>query len=169
MNRKIVEFYLLVRSRFLGLSADKRQLLMLLLLGLSLFLYCLLIWYPLYNAIQDLKEETAKKEKLLVWVNKTAVELSLLNLKAIKNLKPENTSLLTLIDQEAKKNTWGSYAIEMKQLDNKHIEVSFNAIIFDDVINGLEDIWKKYNIKVVSFSAHRTKSENLVQVSFILE
>jgi len=165
----MIKPYLILKGKFQALPRTKKQLFLLMAVGLGIFLYFLLLEYPLSKAIEDLKSENANKQKLLLWVRKTAKEIKGLKKNELKIKEIESDSLLTLIDQEAKKPFWKAYAVEMKKMDNKQVEISFKAVVFNDLIGGLQEISEKYKIEVVKISIHRTKNENWVNATVLLK
>ena len=169
MRSRLMNQYDILRSRLMALSIEKRFMVISIFLCVILSLYFLLIAYPLARVIDNLKENNLQEQKLIAWASQASNEITFLKKISSQHKTIENQSLLTLIDHESKSNSWASYRFDMKELDDHQVQVTFNAIIFDDLIMGLEKIWHNYNIKVEKISIQRVKNSNLVTALIMLK
>lgn len=168
-----MNYLLLIYNKFntwlLTHSSNERQYIFIVIIIIISILYIALIWYPIHQKINSMKEKLASDQMLIIWMNSTGVELIQLRNMASNAKDSHKTSLLALLDQEAKLNPWGAFVTEMKLIENNHVETVFHEIHFDELMSGLEQLWKKYNIQVVKISVQREEAKNSVQSTVVFQ
>jgi type II secretory pathway component PulM len=138
-------------------------------LGIAIVLFLILSLVTVSNKIDTLKDKIIQQQKLLVWMVQAGADINKLRHTSVPSNATKQTSLLTVVEQESKINTWNKYHMEMKQGENDQVEISFARINFDDFIQGLEQLWEKDRIQIGKTSVQRIEATNTVQVTLSLQ
>jgi type II secretory pathway component PulM len=134
--------------------------------------FCLIFYFLMMSRNVTLREKIAEEQHNISWMMRASdkiIQLKQTTLPLqIKKTTVKTVSLLALINQEAKKNIWGSYISDLKPLKKNLVEISFNSINFDELIEALEQLWDKYNVEIVKINVQR-QTGSQVKVNLICE
>lgn len=136
--------------------------------GISLIVL-LSVWLLLNYQIDSLRETMRQEQALLAWVIKAGDEVNTLRSTLPKPKPIKQLSLLALVEQTAKDTPWGTFMTEIKQAEHDTVQVTFNNITFDDLINALEVFWEKENVQVAKLTVQRVEALNVIQATVVLQ
>ncbi len=134
----------------------------------SLVLGLLLTWFIVSGKIDSLNDKIVQNQKLIVWMKSASDDINKLR-NTVQPKSNKNISLLALIDQESKINSWNNYPMQMKQAEINQVEVSFVSISFDDLISGLEQLWQKNGVQISKLSAQRIANTPFIHATVLLQ
>jgi general secretion pathway protein M len=153
--------YHVIKTWWLELKTREQNIIFCSTILTLLLLYFAIIIAPLSNKIESLKKETAEDQQLNLWMTQSIDKISKFhNIASIPIIN--HTSLLALIDQDAKAKPWGISVTEMKQINDNQVQVSLNNLDFDELITGIEQLWGKYTVQVIKISVQHSAPTNLV-------
>ena len=141
----------------------------LLLAGIALFPVLAVTAYLVDREIQPLKDKISEDKKLIVWIAQASGDINMRRHFSLQKNEVKPASLLSLIDKEAKVNSWAQYPMDMKQGENAEVAVTFSRINFDDLMTGLEDLWQKHEIEVSKINVKRIESGHFVTAALVLK
>jgi general secretion pathway protein M len=157
---KLVIKYNAIKTWWLALNTRNKSMIFYGAIYTLLILYFAIILAPLNNKIDSLKYEVAENQQLNFWMTQSIDKINRFHNSSSKPIK--YTSLLALIDQDAKAKSWGSSVTELKQINDNQVQVSLNNVDFDDLISGLEQLWIKYSVQVIKISVEHAAPTNLI-------
>lgn len=138
-------------------------------IGLLLILYFTLIRNYTNYQINKMNQILVEDQQLLEWINRTFVEINYLNSKPITTKSNNILATSILIENEAKANPWGLLVTGIKKMANEQVEVTFEKISFDDLMDLIEVFWAKYNIQINKISIRSTETKSDVQATLLFQ
>lgn len=122
------------------------------------FIYSVL-WAPLQQRVIHSKQESKDAETLLAWVKESEQEL--FNHRSMKREKLTPKQLL----QQVSKAGFTAFVIHVAQPHPGQVSFTLKNVPFDKYIAWLENVSRRYEIKIARIEAHRGEVYGTVNVS----
>lgn len=133
-----------------------------------LLIYYFAILSPMQNKISTLKKGIANNSELLVWMKKAKSDVKRAEQNRVKSTSSRAKSLLTLVDNSIKQKRLSAAVTEIKQINKNEVQAKFKDVIFDTLIDWLQQIQKRESINIKKIVLRRTDTEGLVAADVVL-
>jgi general secretion pathway protein M len=132
----------------------------------------LLVWEPLANKNESLRNSYQNSQELIDWMQDAATEAKALQSK-IKSSGAsggsKNQSLLGIIDRTAKSNKLGK-SVKRVQPDGKTgARVWLEQAIFNDMVKWLELLQRKEGVRIVTTVIEKQDEPGLVNARLVFQ
>lgn len=128
------------------------------------YLYYLLLYSPLSNAVDLKTKQLIEKTQTLDWMKSIQHQA--------KTTKPKqaitDNQLLTLLDTQLKDNKSLNFPYQIQQTGSGDIQLSFNEVPFLLFVSWLSNLNENYTIHVIQFNVEPTTSAGVVKLMIIL-
>lgn len=142
------------------------------LLGGGLFVCILLLyfmlWAPLREKLDDLKQANAAERALNHWVKITSMQLQQFKAQGISIQAVKNEHLLSTLEDLLLQEKLSDYVESVQEREGK-IVLNFKGMPFDRLMIWLEKIWRSYAVRVSQIHVTREETQGLVRGSLVLE
>ncbi len=129
--------------------------------ALLVALLYLSIWQPLMNAREEMRQEVIQQRALLHWMSAAADEAKQLRGSSGKAATQGGQSLLSLVDQSARKAEMGG-TIKRVEPDGKQVRIWLDGVSFDKLIDWLERLERERSVHVVNATIERAGASGIV-------
>jgi general secretion pathway protein M len=156
-----------------GLTARERWivgsgvLLSLILVGYGL------IWQPWQRALGDLRQAVANQRRDLAWMQQAVMEVKQLGTAATgaatKPTGAPGQSLLTLVDQSAKKAGLGTVLKRVEPQGSEQLRVQLEGVGFDELIRWLGTLEREYAVRIDTATVDRRSESGRVDARIVLQ
>lgn len=155
---------------WINLSIREKQIVSAGALGVTIFLLYLIVWLPLNNRVANLREQIVRDQKSLLWMHDADQRIQDVE-KNLQNKKSTDTgtSLLTLVQKQINKSTFVSSLNQLRQAENDSVELSFNNVDFDRLIQWLTELWQQQGIVITQMSVTASGTAGVVNTEFVLK
>lgn len=136
------------------------------LLALTYYLFILL---PLSLWTQHLQNDIATKQAQVSWMVKASQEIVRLRSTTAKSTaKISSETPFTYLNRSITEQGWSTIVTDVRQVDQKRIQLNFNAIAFTELMSWLKTISTERGLYVVDAAMSRVKP-GVVQANLTLE
>lgn len=159
-----------MKQWWLGLQASERRTLSIggIVLGISLLYFGL--WEPFQNKVDVLENSVATNQSLSVWMDKSAAEvIRLRGTGSSPSAIKDNRSLLSLVDQTAKRGGLGQAVKRVEPDGQEAVRVWLEQASFDDMMRWLLKIEQSNGITVKSITIDRQEQQGRVNARLSLQ
>lgn len=148
-------------------SMNDREKTMVLAAGLCIILYLfyLLVFSPLLNAVHNKSAQLIEKRDTLHWLEQVR-PLAQKGGKSKQSLS--NSQLLTLIGKQLKEDKVLNLPYQLQQASNGDIQLSFESVPLNPLLNWLGQLDGQYHLSVKQFNAEKTEVSGIVKLSLQL-
>jgi type II secretory pathway component PulM len=117
------------------------------------FLIYAVIWLPISNYNTNLREKITQDQKLLTWMQEANQRIQ----AADKILHPGSTirnsaAILSLLQKEINQSSLKDYLTQMSQAENNAVQMTFQKVNFDSLVEWLITLWKKQGVTVIQIT-----------------
>ena len=134
---------------------------------LSVMLIYFLIINPLANKVKALKASIIDSQQLIAWMEEASEQVKQVQ-NNVDNKGSQKISLLSLIENSSKASKLGSSVSEIKQIDENKVQLKFKTVVFDHLIEWLNELQLKHRVYVKKITLRRTESSGIVQADAVL-
>lgn len=127
----------------------------------ALALLYLIIWAPLSNAVESYRHEVEENGKLLAWMKEADHEMQ--NMQQTAKHKASASSLLSLVQKQLALASLTT--TQLRQAENGEIQMSFQNVVFDKLIQWLIAVNQNEHLSVVQMSVTPTGTPGLVMAT----
>lgn len=135
----------------------------------ALFLLYIVIWAPLTNKVENLRQQIQSKQNLLSWMQESDLRIQKLEKSQHAHTKPSTASLLNTVQTEINKTTMAKNLTELQQADNEAVQLRFKKVNFDDLIKWLIQLSQQHALAIQQFTTTPSTSPGLVDVELKLQ
>ena len=136
---------------------------------LLLIIVYLYIWQPFSHSVTQLRSQAKADKELLAWMRPAVNKVKALKAQgAIAMVKP-GQSLLVIANQSTQAIGLASYVSQIQQSNTNEVSMTFAEVPFDNLVNWLETLWKKYGIKISQLTITPLKTQGLVHAQLTLQ
>jgi general secretion pathway protein M len=132
----------------------------------------LLAWEPLVNKISVLEKSNQENQKLLSWMEQSAVEAKQLQVKLKSSGasgRSKGQSLLGTIDRTAKTNKLAKSVKRVQPDGQTKARVWLENVSFDSMVSWLEKLQRQQGIRIVTSVIEKQDEPGLVNARLVLE
>ncbi|MEJ2179219.1 MAG: type II secretion system protein M [Gammaproteobacteria bacterium] len=132
----------------------------------------LLAWEPLVNKISVLEKSNQENQKLLSWMEQSAVEAKQLQAKLKSSGasgRSKGQSLLGTIDRTAKTNKLAKSVKRVQPDGQTKARVWLENVSFDSMVSWLEKLQRQQGIRIVTSVIEKQDEPGLVNARLVLE
>ena len=132
----------------------------------------LLAWEPLVNKINVLEKSNQENQKLLSWMEQSAVEAKQLQAKLKSSGasgRSKGQSLLGTIDRTAKTNKLAKSVKRVQPDGQTKARVWLENVSFDSMVSWLEKLQRQQGIHIVTSVIEKQDEPGLVNARLVLE
>ncbi|MFO7603264.1 MAG: type II secretion system protein M [Gammaproteobacteria bacterium] len=155
-----------IKIWFDHLQPRERQLVMAALIVLGVFLPYQLIWSPLMERAEHLREQVETQTRQLQWMRASLAEVRQLQGSAAGS---QTGSLLSQVEQTATQGKLRASIRKIQPEGEKGVRIWMDNAGFDDALLWLETLQKKHAIEVADFSAERQADAGRANLRLLLE
>lgn len=159
-----------MRQWWQTLSARERQLVTVASLVTAVFLVWLGIWRPLEAREAQAQDRLSRLQTELAWLQAAQIEArSLQRVARVRMARPEDQSLLTLVQRSARDNGLGAPLRSGEPIDRSRVRVQFQDASFGGLLRWLSVLQQQEGIGLVSASIEPADLSGQVNASLVLE
>ncbi|WP_133128016.1 type II secretion system protein GspM [Legionella nagasakiensis] len=128
------------------------------------YLFYLLFYSPLTNAVKEKSQQIAEKKETLAWMQQVRMQY-----KAGK--VPEalsNTQLLTLLANQLNHTSFQQFPYQLQQTGVGDIQLSFAQVPFNPFLQWLWSLNKNYAISMKQLSVERGDAQGVVKMQVVI-
>ena len=139
---------------------------------LGVLLVYAVLWRPFSNKVEKLEYSVQEQRTLQQWINTASAEAQRLRATQNTNSERQNTagqSLLSVVDQAAKKDRLGSALKRIEPEGGTKVRVWIEQAPFDDVVLWMGNLKNVYGVQVTNASIDRQGTSALVNARLTVE
>ncbi len=152
-----------------NLSSRERSAVFGLGVAACVLLIYFILWQPLSDSVNHLKQEVSNNRSLLSWMQKATTVLQ-------QNQSTEDTPAFTtpadqrlaVIQTSLKNLSFAKHVTQIEQTNQNDVRVVITSADFDDLTDWLVSLWKKNGIIVSDLTVKRLNDQGLVSANLIL-
>ncbi|AHE66507.1 type II secretion system protein GspM [Legionella oakridgensis] len=128
------------------------------------YLFYLLFYAPLVNAVKERTQQVAEKKETLVWMQQVRRQYKVS--KAPNTLS--HTELLTLLAKQLNHPSFQQFPYQLQQTGAEDIQLSFERVPFNVFLNWLWSLNKRYAILIKQFNVERSDTQGVVKLQVVI-
>lgn len=134
-----------------------------------LFILYEIIWAPISNHNDTLRDEITRNQKLLTWMQEADQHIHATQKMLQKNAATKNSAaLLSLLQKEVNQSPFAKNLAQMTQAENNSVQITLQKVNFDDLIKWLTELWKKQELTVSQMTVTPNGSLGIVDATITL-
>ncbi|AMP89488.1 GspM family type II secretion system protein LspM [Legionella pneumophila] len=147
-------------------TLNDREKWMVIVAGVSLFIYgyYLLLYAPLSNQVNQKSTQLIEKTETLEWMKQVRIQKR----SAKRKESVDNSQLLTILASQLKNNKTLKFPYQLQQTGSGDIQLTFDAVPFQNFIQWLAKINELYSINIKQFDVERTSTPGVTRLMIIL-
>ena len=149
------------KSYWLNLSDRDRFVLSVGSVIVFVYLFYLLIYAPLMNAVDSKSKEWVEKKETLIWM-KSQEKIKIPILK-------HDSNLLSVFSNQLKHTTFSQFTYQLQQAGIDHIQLSFEAVPYVDFMTWLRQLSQHYTMTITELTAAHSKTPGVVKLKVLVE
>lgn len=159
-----------MRERWDNLALREKQMLILGAVVVGVLLIYLLIWTPLINKNENLREQIHQNQALLAWMQDADKRIRLIEKTASKNPPVHTTgSLLGLVQKQLNLSPLVSSLTQLHQVENNAVQLTFQKVDFDKMMAWLIQMARQHELIVSQMSVTPTTTPGMVSIELVLK
>ncbi|HAT2048639.1 TPA: type II secretion system protein M [Legionella pneumophila] len=133
-------------------------------ISLLIYGYYLLLYAPLSNQVNQKSTQLIEKTETLEWMKQVRMQKRSANRKE----SVDNSQLLTILASQLKNNKTLKFPYQLQQTGSGDIQLTFDAVPFQNFIQWLAKINELYSINIKQFDVERTSTPGVTRLMIIL-
>jgi len=125
-----------MKDWWINLSAKEKQTVSIGSIVVGIFLVYQLIWLPIANSTEQLREKVLHNQALLSWMQESDKRIQLLENVQTPSAVAKS-SLLTTVQNALNKTTFASVVTQLQQSENNLVKLHFEKVNFDELVKWL--------------------------------
>lgn len=135
------------------------------ILCLFLYIYYLFLYSPLSQQVNQKSSQLTEKVTTLEWMQKIRQQS---RLKQTQKKMVNNSQLLTTLATQLKNEPTLKFPYQLQQTGSGDIQLTFDAVAFNQFIIWLEKINQQYAITIKQFEADRSKTPGVTRLMILI-
>lgn len=131
---------------------------------IMIYLFYLLIYSPLSNAVQTKALQLSEKQSTLAWMKDVHKQIK----KETASLCISNTKLLSLIDNQLREEALKKFPYQLQQTSSGEIQLSFERVPFNLFLSWLWKLHKDYSITLKQLDAGKTETPGIIHLNIVI-
>ncbi|APF03493.1 TPA: GspM family type II secretion system protein LspM [Legionella pneumophila] len=133
-------------------------------ISLLIYGYYLLLYAPLSNQVNQKSTQLIEKTETLEWMKQVRMQKR----SAKRKESVDNSQLLTILASQLKNNKTLKFPYQLQQTGSGDIQLTFDAVPFQNFIQWLAKINELYSINIKQFDVERTSTPGVTRLMIIL-
>ena len=152
-----------------GLQASEQRMLTMGGIALILIFSYAGVWQPLQKNVANLENQGEQQRALKRWMNQAAAEVKQLQGSGASTQVRDGRSLLSVVDQTAKRSGLGSGLKRLEPNGQTAVKVWLEQVKFDDMARWLNQLQTKNGLRVDSITIDRQDEPGRINARITLE
>lgn len=153
-----------VKAYWISLNERERWILGLGVIFCVVYLFYLLIYSPLANAVHNKSQQFLEKQETLVWMQQVRQQYK--NKKAPQVLT--SSKLLTVLADQLNATSFKRFPYQLQQTGVSDIQLIFDQVPYNGFITWLWSINEKYTISIKQLNIERTDTPGVVKLVLVI-
>ncbi|HAU1150604.1 TPA: type II secretion system protein M [Legionella pneumophila] len=147
-------------------TLNDREKWMVIIASISLLIYgyYLLLYAPLSNQVNQKSTQLIEKTETLEWMKQVRMQKR----SAKRKESVDNNQLLTILASQLKNNKTLKFPYQLQQTGSGDIQLTFDAVPFQNFIQWLAKINELYSINIKQFDVEKTSTPGVTRLMIIL-
>jgi type II secretory pathway component PulM len=158
-----------MKDWWLNLSNREKQTTGIGAIAVVLFLIYALIWSPLSNSVDTLREKIHHNQGLLSWMEQTDKKIEGLQQNQESATRTANSSLLNIIQTELNTTPFANNVAQLQQAENDSVDFRLQKVSFDNLIKWLTAICRKEQLVITQLSVTPNATPGIVDTEVKLQ
>ncbi|MBA2656344.1 MAG: type II secretion system protein M [Tatlockia sp.] len=147
-----------------NLNERERWLLGIGTVSVVIYLFYLVIYSPLANAVEDKSRLLVEQQNTLQWLHQARMQ----HQNQSKALVISNPKLLALIGNQLNDKSFKPFPYQLQQTGPGDIQLSFERVPYKQFLSWLWNLNQNYLFNLKQFSAERTETSGVVKAFVII-
>jgi general secretion pathway protein M len=150
-----------IKSYWINLSERDRLVLSIGSIVLVVYLFYLLIYAPLTDAVETQSKVWIEKQETLAWMKRQS--------KVKPQSKQADRNLLSLFSTQLKQTSFSQFPYQLQQSGPDHVQLSFDNIPYVDFLTWLRKLNQRYTMSISELTAIPTQTSGVVKMNVVVE
>lgn len=150
-----------MKSYWLNLSERDRLVLSVGGIVVLVYLFYVLIYGPLTDAVETRSQIWVEKQETLAWMKRQG------GAKPVS--KQADRNLLSLFSTELKRASFSQFPYQLQQSGADTVQLSFDSVPYVDFLAWLRTLNRHYKMSITDLTVARTKLSGVVKVNVVVE
>jgi len=159
-----------VKAWFDSLELRERRVLIIGALLLAVALFYVMVWEPLEDGVENLRERNAEQQALLQWMRQATAEVKQLRGSSGRPAQlAKGQSLLAAIDRAARSTQLGGALKRVQPDGSTRARVWLEGASFDLLVRWLDGLQRQQGVRVVSSVFEAREEKGRVDARLVFE
>lgn len=155
-------------NRWQQFTAREKQIVTIGSIVLIMVLLYWLMWSPLTSKVTDLRVQLQHNQSLLAYMQAVDKQLAESHSSKLAKNSMMNVSFLNTLQRTIKQPPLAAYPAEIKQTDSDSVELHFQEVSFDDLIQWLTSEVQQYHWIIKQVTITHGASLGMVSATLLL-
>ncbi len=152
-----------------NLSSSERRTLIIGAVVLSVLVLYLVVWQPVFNSTEKLRQQLVSEQETLSWMGIAAQEIKALQGDSSAVVNRGDRSLLSIVDQTARRSNLASALKRVEPKGQNEVRVRLEQASFNDVSRWLLQLQSKQGISVSTITIDRQDASGMANINLMLQ
>ncbi|NOY72133.1 MAG: type II secretion system protein M [Gammaproteobacteria bacterium] len=152
-----------------NLSSSERRTLIIGAVVLSVLILYLIVWQPVFNSTEKLRQQLVSEQDTLSWMGVAAQEIKALQGDHSAVVNRGDSSLLSIVDQTARSSNLASALKRVEPKGQNEVRVRLEQASFNDVARWLLQLQNKQGISVSTITVDRQDASGIANINLMLQ
>lgn len=157
-----------MKDWWMNLSLRDKQIYSSLSVVIFLSLIYMLVWSPLEESADHLRQSVKSNITLLRWMEGTDAKIRALQ-KQAQPVKSDSASLLSLTQSDLNQQSFARNILQIEQSEGQSVQVRFQNVNFDDLLKWLVKFTQAHSVLISAFTATSTSTPGIVDAELHLD
>lgn len=150
-----------IKSYWFHLSERDRLVLSIGGMVVLVYLFYLLIYAPLIDAVETQSKQWIEKKETLAWMKRQS--------KVKPQLKQADRNLLSLFSTQLKQASFSQFPYQLQQSGPDHVALSFDGVPYVEFLMWLRKLNQHYTMNLSELTVVRTQTSGVVKMNVLAE
>lgn len=152
-----------------NLNSSERRTLIIGAVALSVLALYLIVWQPVFNSTEKLRQQLVAEQETLSWMGMAAQEIKTLQGDNSAVINRGDRSLLSIVDQTARGSNLASALKRVEPKGQNEVRVRLEQASFNDVARWLLQLRKKQGISISTITIDRQDASGMANINLMLQ
>lgn len=153
-----------IKAYWTNLNERERLILGLGIIFCTFYLFYLLMYSPLTNAVHSKSQQLLEKQETLVWMQQVRHQHK--NKKSPEVLT--SSKLLTVMADQLNGTSFKQFPYQLQQTGVSDIQLVFDRVPYNAFIGWLWSMSEKYTVSIKQLSIERTDTPGVVKLALVI-
>lgn len=131
-------------------------------------LFYLIIWQPYLDRLETMRKQIQTEYKTLAWMQAADKEVNKLEKQTTKGATMTPIALLSVLQKQVDEASLATTLTQLKQATQDSVEMHFQKVYFDQMINLLIKVIKEQNVSITHLSVIADATPGIVNADIVL-